>query len=141
MSAQPAGSAPIRVVLQAVDDGADAEDLDELALELRDEIAGLHLDGLDAVRLDEVAAEDDWSDTRAIEQTIGIVLVTLASPKLMTVLLATIRAWMGGRAGRSVEISLNQHQSVRVTGDLSARNYEKLVKAALSSLPPGTDQD
>lgn len=141
MSTEPAGSEPIRVIIQAIEDGADAEELDEIALELQNEITRLQVGGIDAVLIDEAATKDDWSNDRGIEQAIGIVLVTLASPKLITVLLETIRALIGKHAGRSFEMWLNQDQKVIVKGDMSARDYKRLVEVALSSLSSDSDEE
>ncbi|MEU4682812.1 effector-associated constant component EACC1 [Streptomyces xinghaiensis] len=72
---------------------------------------------------------------------LGVLVVALAQPELVSAVVAAVEAWTAGRTGRSVRIEIDG-DSIEVTG-LSAKDRRRLIDSWLErrSAEAGRDRD
>lgn len=113
----------IRLALR-VDAGprADVEEVDELTLQLRRELAELEVDSISSHR---VGAPPPGA--RAVDvAALGMLIVTLGrSPEVLGAVVGTIQSWLAGRPRRSVRLEVDG-DVLDVTG-LSAADQRRLI--------------
>jgi hypothetical protein len=102
---------------------ADAEELAELAVDLREQLLELDIE-----RADRVAAGQAPPGTRAGEIFVaGALTVMLAmSQKLLTALTETVQSWVSRSGGRSVKLELDG-DVLEVTG-ITRRDQRELIQ-------------
>jgi hypothetical protein len=119
-----ADEAELAVVL--VDDDLDAEEIDELSHQLRDELLELDVDSVEFI-----SAGQAPSNTRAIEVfVLGGLLVKLAeSFDSLATMIGTIRNWLSRRGAGSIKIQLGD--DVLELSHPSKKDEERLIAAFL----------
>jgi hypothetical protein len=121
------GRAEIQLELH-LPEGADAEDLDAATVRLRDDLLELDVD-----RVDRIADVEAPPGARSGEiAALGELLLLLArNAEVLTSVVASLQAWLGRDAGRSVKLVLDG-DSLEVTG-VSSREQERLISAWIAS--------
>jgi hypothetical protein len=137
VSDDAATSGPIRLTLQTADDEADPEELAELTALLQIELAGMQLDGLRTEIPYHTIPDADEGGTRAIEPFLGLLIVTIATPRLLAAVIKAIETWLAGRQHRSVEINTNQGSRIKIIGTPS-RAQRRMVEDFLAQIPGST---
>ncbi len=121
--AEPANDRLAIVVRLSVEAEADAEAVDSLTNQLRDQLLELDVDSVVPVSSGEAPP-----DTRAIDViALGSLLVTLAkSPELFKALTSALQSWLGGRPARSVELQIGG-DTLKVSG-VSSDEQQRLIQ-------------
>jgi hypothetical protein len=101
---------------------ADAQELDDLARRLREQLLEL-----DVRSVEPLPSGEAPPGTRAVDAVaLGGLLVTLAkSPELLKTLLGAVQGWLGGQGARSVELQI-AGDTLKVSG-LSSDEQRRLI--------------
>jgi hypothetical protein len=120
--------------LDLVDDGTDTEELDQMTRRIQESL--LDLDVEDVTPLSEGPAPDG---TKAVDAAlIGGLLVTLMqTPTLINSIIGVLSSWVGGRANRSVKVTI-EGDTLELTG-ASDEERRDVVNAWLARHSGETD--
>jgi Effector Associated Constant Component 1 len=121
----------MQLILRTVDETADPEELDELATGLQDELTRLRLAEVTAVKPPPPVTGAGGPGTRAADPALGVLVVTLASSRLLGAVMTVIQAWLAGRDHRSVEIREGQEPGITIKGGIRTRTQERLIRTWL----------
>jgi hypothetical protein len=100
---------------------ADAEEVAEATSQLRRELLDLDVEAVEMP-----GAGEPPPGTRAVElAAVGALVVTVAQSELLSMVMATVRAWLAGRRQRSIKLELGG-DVLELTG-VSSREQQRLV--------------
>jgi hypothetical protein len=120
------GLAELSVELHAGPD-TDAEELTQLTGRLRAELLDLDVDAVRQPALGEAPVDAKGASLlAAAELVVGLV----ASPEVLTSIIAGIRSWLGRNRGRGVKLTLNG-DALEVTG-VSSAEQDRLIELWLT---------
>jgi hypothetical protein len=110
----------------AVGPDADAEDVAEATLQLRQELLDLDVDAVEVPR-----AGEPPPGTRAVDlAAIGALVVTLAQSQLLTAVVAAVQSWLSRSPQRSIKLELGGDvlELSRVSSDEQRRLTEEWLR-------------
>jgi hypothetical protein len=107
-------------------DDADAQEIDDLAAELRERLLELDVESVDAARAGEAPPGTRAGDAFAIG---GLIVSLVASPELLKGAIGTIQSWLAARSGKTVELELGGDK-IKLTG-LTSDQQQRFIELYL----------
>ncbi|HEX6686590.1 MAG TPA: caspase family protein [Candidatus Limnocylindrales bacterium] len=119
---RPAGTS---IIVRLSDDGADAQQLEELTLRLRDELLQLH------VPVEVAGGGDAPPGARAAELiALGTLLLTVAQSPVLAAVIDAVSRWLGDRRNRTVKLDIGG-DTLEISG-IGGAERQRLVDAWLN---------
>ncbi|MEV6155751.1 caspase family protein [Nonomuraea sp. NPDC052129] len=121
----------IRLRVQMTDTAADAQDLDQAAASLKDELLGL-----DVVVSAEEGAEAPEGARGDLTFTLGGLVIGLAGTEVLATIVNAVTAWLSRNQHRSVKLDV-EGDVLEVTG-IASKEQRELIDVWLHRRQPGT---